>query len=260
MDLTWWKNFIFSLLPNSQIFSKVKDRFFTALIGAFSSVAKDAHDKNGQNFTDIFPDSTTRADEWSDQFGFPTTLTAEQLDVQFKDTGGQSPAYLQAQLHAAGLTELFVHEWWIPGSSPVTARNPIPYINNLQPNNLLVNPAVSIYEDIPQCGDDIQCGDDVYCGDTEGLKYEEKIYAHPDIEAQYPFYFYVCGETFGTFVSLSPEQIQEAKRIIYKIKPMQKRCVLMINQDVWINTPYSGDEIWINTPYTGDEVYINLGV
>lgn len=260
MELNWWKEFLFSLLPRSPLFSFVKDRFFTALVTALGSVPKEAHYYNGQNITDIFPETTTRADDWSRQFNFAKTLTASQLSARFKDSGGCSPNYLQNALHEAGLTSLYVHEWWVPGSDPVAARNPIPYINNYQPNNLLVNPITSIYDDIPQCGDYIQCGDPDQCGDSEGLKFEEKIYAHPDISDEYPYYFYVCGQTFGDYVTLSDDELSEAKRLIYKHKQAHLRCVLFVEASAIINTPTTGDEIIINTPTTGDSIIINSGV
>jgi hypothetical protein len=214
-------------MPTSSIFSRIKSRFLTAFFSSIATAPKDAHDYNGQNFTDVFPESTTRADDWSDQFGAVSELTPAQLAVRWAETGGQSPNYLQEQLHAAGLTNLYVHEWWVPSSSPVTARNPIPYINNVQPNNLLVNYASRAYEDVPQCGDNYQCGDDLQCGDNFGIKYEEKIYAHPDVDAEYPYYLYVCGSTFGDSVPLSASELIEAKRIIYKVKPLNQRVVLM---------------------------------
>lgn len=259
MDLNQWKKFVFMLAPKSSVFSWVKDRFLTALFYSAGEVASDVSDHNGQNFTDAFPNTTTRADDWSSQFNSPITLSASQLSFRHQESGGQSPHYLQTRLHGAGLTNLYVHEWWVPGSDPVAARDPFVYINNYQPNNLLVNPVVRIYDDVPQCGDRFQCGDDLQCGDSEGLKYEEKIYSHPDIEEEKPFYFYVCGETFGENVTLSEEDLAMAKHLIYKIKPAHLRCVLIANADLWINTPYTGDEVWINTPYTGDEIYINIG-
>lgn len=259
MELSWWKKFLFMLLPTSSIFSSVKDRFFTAMVQAWGTAAKSVHEINGQNLTDIFTQKTTRLEDHSDQFGYVETQDADRVSALWAEEGGQSPDYLQSQLHAAGLTNLYVHEWWVEGSDPPVARNPILYIRNHQPNNLLVNPVSSIYDDIPQCGDDLYCGDNIYCGDSEGLKYEEKIYPHPDVVEQYPFYFYVCGETFGVPASLTDSELIEAKRIIYKIKAMEQRCVLITDGDVWINTPYTGDELWINTPYTGDELYINIG-
>lgn len=259
MDLNWWKNFLFSCLPKAPLFSSIKDRFFTSLVKSLGSVPKSAYDYNGQNLTDVHPETTTRADEWSDQFGFATTLSTSRLLAQWRQQGGQSPNYLQEQLHAAGYTNLFVHEWWVPGSSPVAARNPMPYINDFPPNNLLVNGIAYSFLDLPQCGDAYQCGDDLQCGDDEGIKFEEKIYPHPDVSEQYPFYFYVGAETWPDFAALTAEETEDVKRLIYKIKPMQQRCVLLSNSDVWVNTPTSGDEIWVNEPTTGTPIEVNIG-
>ena len=259
MELGWWKNFLFSLLPNSPLFSSIRDRFFTSFIYSLGSVPKETHDYNGQNMTDVHPSTTTRGDEWSEQFGYTYELTEDRLLAEWQQTGGQSPNYLQEQLHAAGYTNLYVHEWWVPGSSPVTARNPIPYINNFPPNNLLVNEMSYAFLDLPQCGDAYQCGDDLQCGDNEGIRFEEKIYPHPDVAAEYPFYFYVGGETWPDFAALTSEEVEDVKRLIFKIKPMQQRCVLLTNSDVWVNTPNSGDEIWVNEPTTGTPIEVNIG-
>lgn len=271
MDLTWWKKFLFMLFPDASLFSSIKDRPFTKFIYSLGTAPKDAHDQNGQNFTDIIPSETTRADDWSDQFGATGTLTTAQLEARFAEEGGQSPNYLQEQLHAAGHTGLFLHEWWVPGSSPVTARNPIPYINDGQPNNLYVNPVDSTYDDRPQCGDNPnshQCGQEIfypltstYCGETDGIKYEEKIYAHPDVADDYPYYFYVCGETWPDPAPVTNEELVDIKRIIYKIKSINQRCVLIVSNNIIVNEPTTGaDGIWVNEPTTGaDGIYVNLG-
>lgn len=270
MELAWWKKFVLSLLPDSPIFSGVKERIFTALIGAFSEAGKTVSDESLKNVSDLFPDTTNRADDWSDQFGYVGTLTTDYLKARFAETGGQSPNYLQTQLHAAGYTNLFVHEWWEPGVSPVTARNPITLINDIYPNNLLVNPVDTIYDDRPQCGDDpdeIQCGNEItdpgtamQCGDSEGIKYIEKIYEHADVAAEYPYYFYVCAETWPDAAAVSGDEREEIKQIIYKFKPLEQRCVLILNTDLYVNTPTSGTEIWVNEPTTGaDGIWVNLG-
>ena len=259
MDLTFWKRFLRLLLPTSAIYNIVVDRGFKSLLAAVGSVLKSAHDYVGARFTDFIPAITTRIDDWSEQFGFSGNLSILRLEAEWKQSAGQSPHFIQTKLHDAGFTNCYIHEWWVPASSPVTARNPIPYINDYQPNNLLVNPMSSLYEDFPQCGDAYQCGDDLQCGDSDGYKYEEKIYPHPDIADEYPYYFYVCGATFGNPVTLDSADRFEVQKIIYKYKPMHLRCVLLNNDGLWINTPYTGDEIWINTPYTGTEVYINIG-
>ncbi|MHC4868059.1 MAG: hypothetical protein ACYTEX_28650, partial [Planctomycetota bacterium] len=143
--------------------------------------------------------------------------------------GGQSPNYLQTALQDAGF-DVYVHEWWrvdgdekpiqmgdgtqmgdgaqmggklpIPTGYPV-ARNPIPYINDSQPNNLLVNPVERAYLDYKhQMGDGTQMGDGAQMGANNGIKYIEKIYPHPDNGDDYPFYMYVGGETWPDIVSI----------------------------------------------------------
>lgn len=271
MDLNWWKKLLFMLFPESGLFSSIKDRFFTKFVYSLGSAPKDAHDRSGQNFTDIDPVTTTRSDDWSEQFGAVGTLTTAQLQARWQETGGQSPNHLQSEMHEAGYTSVYVHEWWVPGSSPVTARNPILYINDHAPNNLFVNPVDSIYDERPQCGDSpdtYQCGDEyyapgtaMYCGQSNGLKYEEKIYEHPDIAEQYPFYFYVCAQTWPEPAPLTPEEIQGIKRLIFKIKPIEQRCVLISTNGVYVNTPTTGAAgVYVNEPTTGaDGVWVNLG-
>jgi hypothetical protein len=67
-----------------------------------------------------FADRTELLDQWINEFGLSlsTTLTPqerrERLIARWKETGGQSPYYLQTTLQNAGFN-VYVFDWWLPG-------------------------------------------------------------------------------------------------------------------------------------------------
>ena len=85
----------------------------------------------------------------------------DRLDASWKATGGQSPRYIQDTLQAAGF-DVYVHEWWIPGSEPaVGIKECVPPRN---PNNFLTNgqqaSRVACGEPLAECGEPLsQCGE-----------------------------------------------------------------------------------------------------
>lgn len=128
------------LLPNARAWQltvnkKLRD-FFDGLSAGVVDESKDFIDSV---FNDIDPKSTRQLSEWESQFALPQSLSDEQerrdrLDAAWKALGGQSPRYIENTLCAAGF-DVYVHEWWVPGSEPVvgtlaaaTARDPALYL------------------------------------------------------------------------------------------------------------------------------------
>lgn len=128
------------LLPRAKAWRITIDKnlrqFFEGLEASTVTVIKLFLDRI---FEDIDPQKTRELDLWESQFGLANTITVDQdrrdrLDAVWKAHGGQSPRYLQDTLQAAGF-DVYVHEWWVPGSEPAlnviaaaTARNPFDYI------------------------------------------------------------------------------------------------------------------------------------
>ncbi len=84
----------------------------------------------------MFPQTTRELDEWDKQFALRESLLNDQgrrdrLDATWKVLGGQDAKYIQDTLRANGF-DVYVHEWWVPGTEPapggklcVTPRNPV---------------------------------------------------------------------------------------------------------------------------------------
>lgn len=281
MNLDFWKKFVLMMFPKSEIFAGIIERVFTKYIYSIGSVPKAVHDWVSHIFLDLIPEYTTRALDWSRQFNFPAQQTVTKLQAEWKQQGGQSPNYLQESLHNAGYANLFVHEWWKAstdgsvyecgdghecgdgsecggfksvGSTP-ELRNPFPLINGTAPNNLLVNPVQTITGNYKyECGDGHECGDGSECSPSTGLLYFDKIYPHPVNYDDAHFYFYIGGETWPDHALVIDHQLADIKRIVYKIKPMQQRVVLLVDiqeSDTWVDNNTLGD-IYISNPDEGD--------
>lgn len=75
-------------------------------------------------WSDLFPSTTEKLDDWERQFGIPGNLTDDAARRQRLSAvwgsmiGGQSPAYIQRTLRAAGF-DVYVHEWWDPSTPPI---------------------------------------------------------------------------------------------------------------------------------------------
>jgi len=129
------------LLPRARAWSitidKTLRRFFDGLAQGLGVPIKLFFD---QIYQDTQPQTTRELDAWEKQFGLNSgaVLTEQErrdrLDATWKAHGGQSPRYIQDILQAAGFN-VFVHEWWEPGSepplnviAPAIARDPHDYL------------------------------------------------------------------------------------------------------------------------------------
>jgi hypothetical protein len=104
------------LLPRTKTWGVVVDRFLRQLLvgltGIFDSFKALTVDFSIWGSLD--PTTTTELAQWGDSFGTKSTPTNAQLEDLWAEDGGQSPKYIQDRLHAAGFTQLFIHEWWVP--------------------------------------------------------------------------------------------------------------------------------------------------
>jgi hypothetical protein len=264
MDVTWWTRVVGFLLPKSRAFRiDVPGKKLYGFATGIGAVLKIVHDFLSEIFLDLIPRTTTKALLWSQHFGYPQAVSSTALEAEWADGGGQSPETIQNRLQAAGFN-VWVHEWWQAGVSPVTARNPIPYIDVLYSidathfqsgSNLLVNRQEEALKNYAvQCGDGTQCepyrgdGEDVQCGEWNGLFLYERGYVVEDDADLYPFYWYVCGETWPDAAFVSDSQLDELKRLIYKFKPIHTRVVLIVDttHEIWLDT-IGGSPIMLDT-------------
>ena len=112
---------------------------------------------------DHFAEETRELDAWEDQFflikntGLTEAERRDRLAERWKFRGGQDIKYIQDTLQANGF-DVYVHEWWVPASSPPTARNPNTYVtgNSYMLVNILYEAS---YGGINSCGNpNMVCG------------------------------------------------------------------------------------------------------
>lgn len=227
MELNDWVKVFDSLTPKSRAFGLVINRVLRKFFHGLASLPSMVRDHLASILLEMFPAFTAYRLEWSKQFGITTELSIAQLEAEWGAAGGCSPAYIQSVLQAAGF-DAYVHEWFVPGTVPPSARDPIDYVNT---SIVLVNDIY--YSDknyLHQCGDGMQCKSDasIRCGDYNGHTTIQKHYSCPDMTNQYPAYFFVGAETFPLQLSLSPGDLRRIEELIYKIKPVNLRCILRV--------------------------------
>lgn len=259
------------LLPNARAWRITVDKklrqFFEGLSGSGDSV-KTFFD---EIWFDIFPQSTREIDQWEQQFGLRDTGITEQerrnrLDATWKALGGQDPRYVQDTLQANGF-DVYVHEWWEPGTEPVpgvkqcvTPRNPLMWIrreftgvsllvecgeanaacgepfaeagNGLQPPGYpLVNKIFETVADIlPLCGETLaEAGEpEALCGNYFEFREILREYIVPKDPSKWPYFLYIGGETFGTLAQVDPKRRDEFEALCLKICPTQQWLGILV--------------------------------
>lgn len=184
------------LLPNARAWRITTDKQLRQFFEGLTGLGQDIKDYVDRVWLDIFPFTTRELDVWDIQFGLPNTGITEaqrrtRLDGAWKAFGGQSVPYIQNTLQNAGF-DVFVHEWWIPGTEPppgtkecVTPRNPQDFIRR---SSTLIE---QIY--IVGCGEELmECGEEIAeCANTT----EPIGYPLVNIVAQTePDFIVGCGE------------------------------------------------------------------
>lgn len=232
MDINFLKIFDL-LLPRSSTFSLIIDRTFRKFFSGLAEMPALIRTHIASIINDIFPRLTDRLKDHSNQLGAPVELSRDALISEYGAIGGQAPGYIQQVLRDAGF-DVYVHEWWEPGSRPPVARNPFDYIADYQ---VLVNDISRIErnylyqftetEEFCFVEDNSICFDDY-----DGYLFIAKQYDMPDIEEEYPKYFYVGGQTFPNPAYVPIFHYSELVRLIYKLKPLRLRCVLLVVKDI----------------------------
>lgn len=232
MDINFLKIFDL-LLPRSSTFSLIIDRTFRKFFSGLAEMPTTIRIHLASIINDIFPRLTEKSKDQSNQLGAPVELSRAALETEYGAIGGQAPGYIQQVLQDAGF-DVYLHEWWVPGSRPPVARNPFDYIGEYQ---LLVND-ISIIERnylYQFIEDETICfveDNSVRFDDYDGYIFISKRYAMANIEDEYPKYFYIGGETFPNPAYVPIFHYSELVRLIYKLKPLRLRCVLMIVKDI----------------------------
>ena len=213
---------------------------------------------------DIFPQTTRELGKWESQFGLSAGTLTEQarrdrLAATWQAVGGQDPRYIQDTLQAAGF-DVYVHEWWEPGSNPPVARAPLTYLKNPgapvaytcecgeplaecgEPLALCGNPVgaagyplVNIILESNKaftclCGEPfMECGEpSAECGEFSAFILERKEYQIPTDVDRWPYFLYIGAETFPGLAQLSAARKLEFERLCLKICPNQQWLGIMV--------------------------------
>jgi hypothetical protein len=229
------------LLPTGRawrlVFGKQIRKFFEGLATPFQGV----RDHIDQIWLDIFPQTTRQLSQWETQFGLLAGATEEDrraaLTGAWQAQGGQSPSYLQTTLQAAGF-DVFVHEWWVPGSDPRVARDPRDYTNAPTFGTWQCTDS-SLPSDQPQCtGREFRGSRQPQCNRflaNEPMYLVNKRLSEdapppiPNDSTKFPFFLYVGGETFPDLAVVDSARRQEFERLVLRLRPTNAWVVTLID-------------------------------
>lgn len=260
------------LLPSARAWRLTTGKTLRALFEGLSTFPADAHSFVDKVWLDNFPDTTRELSEWELQFGLASTGLSEQerrerLTATWRALGGQSPAYIQETLQAAGF-DVWVHEWWVPsvehptggavdGDVTPVARNPFAYLwDGVSPRQF-----VGCGHDLAACGADLMfvnsqssppgyplvnkvleassstigvghslafCGGLTTAAGAVTVGSGQKQYAIPADPTKYPFFLYIGGNTFPETASVPAARKDEFEALCLKICPLEQWLGILI--------------------------------
>jgi len=232
------------LLPRSPIwrlsFDKVLQRLFAGLAAGAPDAARAYLD---DVYDDLFPATTRQLELWEAEFGLAAdpsdAVRRQNLAAAWAATGGQSPAYIQGVLQAAGFP-LYVHEWWTAGP-PYTAgawRDPRAYTRQPLIGTFQCSPH-SYGASQPQCTVTGTVGAptcDGFLGNDPGYLVNLDLTKRPpppvpSDTALWPYFFYLGDATFPNHVSVPASRRSELERLVLKLKPAQQWVVMLVDYD-----------------------------
>jgi hypothetical protein len=243
------------------IVNKQLRQLFTGLVG----FKDDAVAFLDAIWLDMFPAYTRELTAWEATFGLDRLdLTEaerrERLAGLWAATGGQDPRYFQDTLQAAGF-DVYIHEWWeVPAADPPVARNPYLALGGVQPG--CGDPDAECGEPIMECGnstatngsmlvnkiytaelqDTVLCGEllaacgevGAECGENSGVIFNRVTYPIPSDPDDWPYIFYVGGETFNDQASIAASRREEFEDLILKIKPAHLWVGMLVDYSSYI--------------------------
>lgn len=247
------------LLPRAKAWRLTIDKTLRQFFAGLAPIGDDVKNAADCAYLDLFPQSTRRLSEWEQQFNLPNSSLTEQerrdrLDAAWKATGSLSPRYLQDTLQALGF-DVYVHEWWEPGSEPpvgvkqcVTPRNPFLY---LLPSNTTPGAGVDCGEPLAECGEPfaecgnssgalgyplvnkirqtrpdvvtgcgepaMECGETrAECGDYNEVTDSLREYVIPNDPDKWPYFVYIGGQNFPDLATVPTARRDEFEATLLK--------------------------------------------
>jgi uncharacterized protein YmfQ (DUF2313 family) len=234
------------LLPRSEAWKSGVARNTTKLLAGFGEVLDEVREYYDEVFLDQFPATTRFISDWERELGLSAGVSevASRANIAAaqRATGGQSPRYIQDVIHAAGFTEVFVHEPWAT-ELPYVARDPRPHIE----------PQYYGLTQFAEAGADQAFFTEAINPQTFGANEQERFSAIslgsnyldndtlqqrfiPQVpeESQYwPFFIYFSGATFPEPAYVDPARKHELIRLILQLRPLHMWVVFLFtyNED-----------------------------
>lgn len=237
------------LLPRSKAWNLAINRLYRRFFESLSPpIIDDAKDFVDLTYFDFFPADTREINAWESAFGILDSglLTEAERRVRLAGLwaaqGGQNPKYIQDTLQDNGF-DVYIHEWWVPGSSPAVARDP-GTVTNL--NYMLVNKIYNAEIDYTVlCGEPLAaCGEPTAeCGENDGILFNRVQYPIPTDPAEFPYILYIGGQTFGDVAYISSNRIDELENLLLKICPTQQWIGMIVEVYNPIIEDLSGDPV-----------------
>lgn len=185
-------------------------------------------------FGDAFPSSTRELAAWESQFGIEANpdnfVRIQNLNAEWAATGGQSPAYINSILAAAGFSNVVVHEWWSSGP-PYIARDPhdytdVPQVGTVECSALSDQPECSALATQPQCNAFLVNDPHYIVNRDLTPSPPPPIPVDPDV---YPYFVYFGDPVFPNHATVDINRRGELERLMEKLTPSQQWIVTLID-------------------------------
>lgn len=225
------------LLPSAQAWRLGAPKSLRRLFEGLAAAPAAARDFIDEIYSDLWPSTTRELPEWESQFGLPATGSDAtrrlQLAAAWQATGGQSAAYMQGVLHAAGFTNLFVHESFPDPNGPTyVPRDPRGYTE--QP--IVGTFQCTIGASQPRCMPSTMAGQprcNAFLANEPGYLVNKDLTNTapppvPDDASTWPFFIYIGAESFPDLATVAAGRRAELERLILKIRPTQHWIVTLI--------------------------------
>jgi hypothetical protein len=230
------------LLPTGQAWRTTIDKTLRRLFEGLSSSPQDVVNFADAVFGDAFPSTTRELAEWEKQFGIvPNVDDATRrlnLAAEWASTGGQSIAYIQGVLQAAGFT-VYIYDSYDP-TPPYTVHDPHAYTTA---------PLIGSYQcygtrghDQPACaGLDSDGAPLLNQPECNAFLANDPHYIVnkdltprppppiPSDPSTWPYFMYVGGSTFGAHATVPASRRGEFERLLLKLRPTQLWIVTLID-------------------------------
>ncbi len=214
-----------ALLPTGRAFRLWVGSQLRQYIEGLSGFLADIRQHIDLIWLDTQPSSTRALDEWEAQFGLPngagmaTPDRIERLNGEWAATGGQSPRYIQDVLQAAGF-DVYVHEWWVPGSSPIETRDPNAYVTEAAGTWRYGIAGARCGVAAVRCEDFDVYRTDPYILTTRGPDAYTPP-APPTDSTKWPFVLYISSADIGIEAEIPAARRLEWERLVRMITPAQ---------------------------------------